>query len=248
MGPGEGGAGGTILVSGGAAVLTGTDTVNPAPTMITHRHYSFDTYAESVYGIPVPGGWTAPFGAMLDLRTVSYNANGGGGNAPAPEEKAMSAKVDVAANPFIYVDHEFTGWNTKADGSGEDYAPGETFTVTGDTTLYAQWYAPVQSISLDKHNLTMAKGATYQLTATIVPDGTGASVEWTSSNEEIATVENGLVKAVESGQRNDHGRGRGKIGQLRGHGKPAHGRARRLNRRLLPRQNLRRKRKRKRKK
>ena len=117
------------------------------------------------------------------------------------KRRPMSAKVDVAAqNPFTYVDHEFTGWNTKADGSGDGlYAPGETFTVTGDTTLYAQWYAPVQSISLDKHNLTMAKGATYQLTATIVPDGTGASVEWTSSNEEIATVENGVVKAVKAG-------------------------------------------------
>lgn len=33
----------------------------------------------------------------------------------------------------------FTGWNTAQDGSGKDYAPGSTITLTGDTTLWAQW-------------------------------------------------------------------------------------------------------------
>lgn len=33
----------------------------------------------------------------------------------------------------------FTGWNTKADGTGDAYRPGDRLTVSGDTTLYAQW-------------------------------------------------------------------------------------------------------------
>ena len=33
----------------------------------------------------------------------------------------------------------FTGWNTAQDGSGKDYAPGSEITLTGDTTLWAQW-------------------------------------------------------------------------------------------------------------
>lgn len=33
----------------------------------------------------------------------------------------------------------FTGWNTKADGSGTRYAPGAALSVKGDLILYAQW-------------------------------------------------------------------------------------------------------------
>jgi uncharacterized repeat protein (TIGR02543 family) len=33
----------------------------------------------------------------------------------------------------------FGGWNTKADGSGTQYAAGQTFTITSDVTLYAMW-------------------------------------------------------------------------------------------------------------
>ena len=37
-------------------------------------------------------------------------------------------------------EYEFVGWNTKPDGSGDMYQPGDEFTVTQATTvLYAQW-------------------------------------------------------------------------------------------------------------
>ena len=37
-------------------------------------------------------------------------------------------------------EYEFAGWNTKPDGSGDMYQPGESFTVTQTTTvLWAQW-------------------------------------------------------------------------------------------------------------
>ena len=34
----------------------------------------------------------------------------------------------------------FLGWNSLPDGSGTEYAQGETITVTSDITLYADWY------------------------------------------------------------------------------------------------------------
>ena len=37
------------------------------------------------------------------------------------------------------LDLVFTGWNTKADGTGETYQPGETIVVEDDMELYAQW-------------------------------------------------------------------------------------------------------------
>ena len=33
----------------------------------------------------------------------------------------------------------FSGWNTKPDGSGKEYSPGQGITLTKDLTLYAQW-------------------------------------------------------------------------------------------------------------
>ena len=35
--------------------------------------------------------------------------------------------------------YSFCCWNTTADGSGQPYSPGDTFTVQADTVLYAQW-------------------------------------------------------------------------------------------------------------
>ena len=48
--------------------------------------------------------------------------------------------VTVAENTFTRSGYSFAGWNTQADGSGEDYAAGDAFQLTGqDAVLYAQW-------------------------------------------------------------------------------------------------------------
>ena len=53
-----------------------------------------------------------------------------------------------------------------------------------------------ESIELSEQGpLTLTQGSTFQLIATVSSADT-AAVEWTSSNPEIATVENGLITAV----------------------------------------------------
>ena len=37
--------------------------------------------------------------------------------------------------------YDFTGWNTKADGTGDDYAPGQEINLTKNLYLYAKWEA-----------------------------------------------------------------------------------------------------------
>ena len=55
----------------------------------------------------------------------------------------------------------------------------------------------VQSVSLDKSELTLIKGQTATLNATIVPsDATIKDVSWASSNISAVTVDNGSIKAV----------------------------------------------------
>ena len=60
--------------------------------------------------------------------------------------------------------------------------------------------APVTGISLDKETATIIEGETTTLVATIEPsNATDKTVTWASDNEEVATVENGVVTAVKAG-------------------------------------------------
>jgi uncharacterized repeat protein (TIGR02543 family) len=43
---------------------------------------------------------------------------------------------------MVYSGYTFSGWNTKADGTGTAYQAGGTFTMgSADVTLYAKWTA-----------------------------------------------------------------------------------------------------------
>lgn len=59
---------------------------------------------------------------------------------------------------------------------------------------------PVSSITLDKSELSLHKGQSRTLTASISPmNATDRTVIWSSSNTSIATVDNGTVKAINEG-------------------------------------------------
>lgn len=74
---------------------------------------------------------------------VTYNGNGNtGGAVPTDATKYdVNASVTVLGNTgsLVNTGYTFDGWNTKADGTGADKAADATFTITQDTTLYAQW-------------------------------------------------------------------------------------------------------------
>ena len=59
----------------------------------------------------------------------------------------------------------------------------------------------VESVTLDKATATLEVGGTLTLTATVKPDdATDKTVSWSSSNEKVATVKDGVVKAVSEGK------------------------------------------------
>ena len=76
--------------------------------------------------------------------TVTYNGNGStGGSVPVdPTAYASGAQVTVEGNSgsLAKAGAAFGFWNTAADGTGTEYDPGNTFTITSNVTLYAQWY------------------------------------------------------------------------------------------------------------
>lgn len=59
---------------------------------------------------------------------------------------------------------------------------------------------PCTGITLDKDTLTIARGETATLTATVEPAGTTDNVIWSSEDKTIATVKDGVVTAVGQGE------------------------------------------------
>ena len=58
----------------------------------------------------------------------------------------------------------------------------------------------VESVTLNKQELSLTKGESETLVAIITPDNaTDKTVTWSTSNAEVATVENGKVTAIKSG-------------------------------------------------
>ena len=76
----------------------------------------------------------------FEAYSVSYDANGGTGAPPAEVMVRSGGSYTIAPNMFSHEGHVFSGWRTSPAG-GAFYEPSTTFSVVGDTILYAQWTA-----------------------------------------------------------------------------------------------------------
>lgn len=142
IGPGSDGSGGTLNISGDAAVFLKRDSfITPtAPLAHMHETVTGHTAGSSVYGIPVD--WSGNFGAFLLLRTLSYDINGGTGTVAASVTQLAGATALVSdGSGLSRAEYTFVGWNTQASGGGYSYNGGDEFVfpMDTDTTLYARW-------------------------------------------------------------------------------------------------------------
>lgn len=112
-----------------------------APTEPTRAGYTFSgwdkTYDNITSDITVNAKW------RINTYTIAYDANGGEGNM-GDQILKHDEKTKLSANNFDRVGHVFTGWNTKADGTGTAYKNEQEVSkltaVDGEKiTLYAQW-------------------------------------------------------------------------------------------------------------
>lgn len=83
--------------------------------------------------------------------TVTYNANGGTGDAMS---NSTGASITLKANTYTAPSgYAFYRWNTAANCSGTDYAAGAT--VTSNLNLYAKWS---QTVTLDANTANHGSG------------------------------------------------------------------------------------------
>jgi uncharacterized repeat protein (TIGR02543 family) len=101
--------------------------------------------------------------------------------------------------------YNFTGWNTKSDGSGKSYDAEDSIKVKEDIILYAQWSddtsVHVEGITI-KGSSNVTINETVQMTAEVSPsDATNTNVTWSVINETgKATIDsNGVLTGVANG-------------------------------------------------
>jgi uncharacterized repeat protein (TIGR02543 family) len=83
--------------------------------------------------------------------TVLYDANGGTGSIESTSHVYDAAK-SLPSNAFTRPGYIFAGYNTSADGSGENYASGESaqnICAGGTVTLYAKWSGESHTVTYD---------------------------------------------------------------------------------------------------
>ena len=141
--------------------------------------------------------------AKAKTYTITYNANGGTG-APAAQTKTQGVPLTLSSTVPTRSGYTFLGWAESQSATAAQYQPSGSFTKDANTTLYAVWKSNVVSVTgvtLNKTSLTLNKGASETLTATVSPsNATNKSVTWSSSNTSVATVDsNGKVTAVSAG-------------------------------------------------
>lgn len=129
----------------------------------------------------------------INTFAVSYNANGGSG-APSAQTKTYGTNLTLSTTKPTRTGYTFTGWNTKADGSGTGYSSGATYTTNAALTLYAQWKIDTYTISyaLNGGSVATANPTSYNVTTASFtlnnPTRTGYTFAgWTGTGLSAAT-------------------------------------------------------------
>jgi len=149
--------GGTVPVDGSSPYITGsTVTVLGNTGTLVKTGYSFGNWNTAADGSGISYTPASTFSisaniilyAQWDLLpatyTVTYNGNTNtGGSAPvdgsSPYNTGSTVTILGNSGTLVKTGATFDNWNTKANGTGIDYAPGNTFSISTNTIIYAKW-------------------------------------------------------------------------------------------------------------
>lgn len=149
-------------------------------TYIADTGYHFDVNGSAQTQFTVSFAVTEDFTSedmirtpQLNTYTIVYHSNIGDGNSISEAGQRYGASKTLSTTPFSRVGWNFSGWNTKADGSGTAYANNASVNnlgwgdVHGETiTLYAQW-SLVTSHSYYADSVTVKDSSVMQISQSL---------------------------------------------------------------------------------
>jgi hypothetical protein len=159
-------------------------------------------YAYSVTIIDEAGQESSAAETSSSANVFYLNYDGNGNTAGAVPDSVgyrYNASATVSAdNGLVNGNYSFTRWNTKADGSGTSYNPGDSLTIpAGETTLYAQWSGSSDiSVSVPSTDYT---GMGFSSTSFSVTQGQAFSL--TTNNPTLAAISSDWIWYVDGVQR-----------------------------------------------
>ncbi len=112
--------------------------------------------------------------------TINFDANGGTGALPVIAGATIGSSVTLPKSTLVREGYKFTGWNTKADGTGTPYTDEATITVEepGQIQLFAQWVATTTTLDTGRN-----------VNAAIKTLAAGSSMSYSSADARIKELE-----------------------------------------------------------
>ena len=107
--------------------------------------------------------------------TVKFDGNGADGGSTNENKCTYQTAFDLNANGFYKNNYIFTGWNTKANGTGTAYADKQnvnnlTTAKDGTVTLYAQWFKNKYTLSFNADGGVLPTGGNIGLHGNLSTD------------------------------------------------------------------------------
>ncbi|MGB7653368.1 MAG: InlB B-repeat-containing protein [Acidimicrobiales bacterium] len=206
----------TFDANGGAGSMAPENASIPtalALNTFARSGYSFVDWntAANGSGTKYANGASYPFNASITLyaqwkmgkavtHTVMFNANAGSGSM-APEHE--NTPTGLTVNAFTRAGYTFVDWNTAANGTGDRYANGATYSFKSSVVLFAQWKktpkAPTFTVTFNAHGgkgtMAAERHATAQaLSADSFTRAGYTFVDWnTAANGSGARYANGAI-------------------------------------------------------
>ena len=163
--------------TGGTKVGTGGGSYTPSKSLTLYAHWTPITY------------------------TVKFNGNGSTSGSMSNMSMTYDTAKTLTANSFKKTGYSFTGWNTKADGSGTSYSDRQsvknlTSTNGAVINLYAQWTPITYKIhfigngatSGTMSDMTMTYDTAKALTANAFVNGSYDFLGWNTKTDGSGTA------------------------------------------------------------
>jgi len=113
--------------------------------IMSYRYHSGSTYQQQGKEFTVYAVW--------EVRNYIITFNSNEGDAVTPPSITANYGIPIGALPVpIRPGYTFTEWNTLQDGTGDTYTATTSYTIDGDTTLFAQWEVKTYTLTFNSND------------------------------------------------------------------------------------------------